>query len=103
LSKKKEIHPVSLWKKLFLIFLGFLFVVLLIVSFFGKKGLLEIYQAQKRHEALLQEKESLKIELSKLMRDIEELKLNPRAIEKKAREKLWLMHPDEIVIIKEQK
>lgn len=38
-------------------------------------------------------------EKRKLEREIEELKTNPEAVEKKAREKLWLMKPDEIVII----
>jgi cell division protein FtsB len=31
------------------------------------------------------------------------LKQNPKAVEKKAREKLWLVKPDEVVIIKKEK
>jgi len=37
------------------------------------------------------------------MKEIEELKKNPKAVEKKAREKLWLVKPDEVVIIKKEK
>ena len=35
-----------------------------------------------------------------LVREIEDLQKNPIAVDEKAREKLWLMKPDEIVIIK---
>ncbi|MGB2843389.1 MAG: septum formation initiator family protein, partial [Candidatus Aminicenantaceae bacterium] len=45
----------------------------------------------------------LEKEKKKLEREIEELKNNPKAVEKKAREKLWLMKPDEVVIIKKEK
>ncbi len=49
------------------------------------------------------EVEQLKKERAKLEREIEELENNPRAVEKTAREKLWLMEPDEFVIIKKDK
>ena len=75
----------------------------LISSSFGKKGLIEIYRAQKEHNILLQEIEQLEIEKIRLEKEIEELKKNPKAVEKKAREKLWLVKPDEVVIIKKEK
>lgn len=93
----------SLRKKLFIAALGLFFLVLIIVSLFGKKGLLETYQSQKKHKALLQEIGRLEKEKTKLERDIEELDKNPQAIEEKAREKLWLMKPGEIVLVKEKK
>lgn len=77
--------------------------ILLITSFFGKKGLIEIFRAKKMQKALVQELEDLQKKRSQLEREIEELKSNPKAYEKKAREKLWLMKPDEIVIIKKTK
>lgn len=58
-------------------------------------------RAKKKQRALLQEIERLEEKRSQLEREIEELKKNPKAVEKKAREELWLMDPDEIVIIKE--
>lgn len=58
-------------------------------------------RAKKKQRALLQEIERLEEMRSQLEREIEELKKNPKAVEKKAREELWLMDPDEIVIIKE--
>lgn len=82
---------------------GFLFLVLLVASFFGKRGLIEIYQARKSKQELLQKIEVLQNKKSQLKKDIEELKENPEAVEKKARKKLWLVRPDEIVIVDEKK
>lgn len=101
--RNKEKKKPSIRKKLLVAVLGFLLMVLLITSFFGKKGLIEIYRAQEKHEALNKEVKRLKQKKKKLAREIEELEKNPKAIERKAREELWLMRPDEIVIIKEKK
>jgi len=65
--------------------------------------LLEIRRAQRRHDVLLQEIKDLEMEKARLEREIEELLRKPEAVDKEAREKLWLMKPDEIVIIKEKK
>jgi len=100
---KKEKDNISFRRKLLIAGLGFFFLVLLLASFFGKKGLIEIYRAQKEHETLLHEIERLEIEKRRLEMEIVELKQNPKAVEKKAREKLWLVKPDEVVIIKKEK
>jgi cell division protein FtsB len=99
LRTRKKRQGLSLRRKLFLSGAAFLFLVFLIASFFGERGLIEVYQTQKKKNTLLQEKMGLLTEKRKLEREIEELKTNPEAVEKKAREKLWLMKPDEIVII----
>lgn len=78
----------------------FLIFVLLLTSFFGKKGLLEIYRARKTYGALLQDIETLKLEKARLEKEVAGLERNPGAVDKTAREKLWLMKPDEKVIIK---
>jgi cell division protein FtsB len=78
----------------------FLLFVLLLTSFFGKKGLLEIYRARKTYSALLQNIETLKREKARLEKEVADLDRNPGAVDKEAREKLWLMKPDEKVIIK---
>ena len=90
----------SFQKKLIMTGVVFLFLVLIIASFFGKRGLIEIYRAQKKKEALSLEVTQLTQRRDKLLREIWELENNPRAVEKKAREKLWLMAPDELVIVK---
>lgn len=89
----------SFRSKIILLGILFLFVVLLITSFFGKKGLLEIQKAKKNEKVLLEEKERLMMEKSRLEKEINELEKNPQAVEKEAREKLWLLKPDEKVII----
>jgi cell division protein FtsB len=65
--------------------------------------LIEIYRAQKEQKTLLQEIARHEIEKRRLEKEIEELKQNPKAVEKKAREKLWLVKPDEVIIIKKEK
>lgn len=101
--RKKEKDNISFRRKLLIAGLGFFFLVLLLASFFGKKGLIEIYRAQKEHKTLLHEIERLDTEKRRLEKEILELKQNPKAVEKKAREKLWLVKPDEVVIIKKEK
>jgi cell division protein FtsB len=91
--------PASLRKKLFFFGAGFLFLVFLIASLFGERGLIEVYQAQQRRDSLIRERTLLAEKKQKLVRDIQELRDNPKAVEEKAREKLWLMKPDELVII----
>ena len=97
--RKRKKQGLSLRRKLFLSGAAFLFLVFLIASFFGERGLIEIYQTQKKKRALIQKKNDLLAEKKKLEREIEELKTNPEAVERKAREKLWLMKPDEILIL----
>jgi cell division protein FtsB len=103
LREKKEKISLSFRKRIIITALVFLFLVLLLTSFFGKKGLIEIYRAQKDQKALFQGVERLEKKKRKLEREIEELKTNPKALEKKAREKLWLQKPDEIVIVDKKK
>lgn len=100
--KRSEVKDRSSFrKKLIIVASSLLFLILFIASFFGKNGWIEMDRAKKKQRALLQEIERLEQKKSRLEREIEELKKNPKAVEKKAREELWLMDPDEIVIIKE--
>ena len=89
----------SIRKKVLIALAAFIFLVFFIASFFGERGLIEVYQTQRKYQALGREKVRLLEQKRKLERDIQELKNNPSAVEKRAREKLWLMRPDELVII----
>jgi cell division protein FtsB len=100
---KREKSSLSFPKKLFIAVLTFFFLVLLMASFFGKKGLVEINRAQKEQRDLIQEKERLERGKIKLEKEIEALEMDPKSVEKKAREKLWLMKPEEKVLIIEEK
>ena len=88
------------WKKAGFFALGFLLVALLLTTVFGEKGLLEIARARKVQTGLKSEIEALKREKARLEREIAALKTDPESVDKEAREKLWLMKPDEIVIVK---
>ncbi len=96
---KKEKNSSSFKKKAIIGGVVFLLFVLTVVSFFGKRGLIEIYKTRHKQKVLLQRIEQLEERKAKLERDIEELRENPKAVEKKAREKLGLVKEGEIVII----
>ncbi len=98
--KKQENGSPGFKKKFFTASLVFLFFVLIMVSFFGKNGLIDTYKAEKKQQELIEKAEQLEKEKLGLQKEISELKTNPQAVEKKAREKLWLVKPDEIVIVK---
>lgn len=87
-------------RKLLIAGLSFLFFVLLISAFFGKKGWLEIYRTGRRQANLKTQVLELREKRETLRRDIQELRTNPGAVEFKARDRLWMMAPDEIVIVK---
>ena len=59
MREKKERAGYPFRKKIIIVALVFFFSVLLLSSFFGKKGLIEIYRAQKVQKELLQEVERL--------------------------------------------
>lgn len=73
--------------------------ILLMSTFFGKKGLLEIKQARHRRVELQVEIGKLASEKLRLEKEVEELKKNPQAVEEEARRKLWLIKPEEKVLI----
>ena len=93
----------SVRRKLFMAGVGFFILVMLVTSFFGKKGYMDIYRARKSCLALEVELQKLEEQKKKLELEIRELETDPGAVEKEAREKLWLMRPDEkVIVIKER-
>jgi cell division protein FtsB len=72
---------------------------------FGDRGLIEIIKTQKQIKVLQRTIKELESEKLKLSKEIDMLRENPMALEKKAREKLWLMKKNEkvIVLVKEKK
>lgn len=96
---KREKNGFSFPKKLLVAGLAFLSLVLIIASFFGKQGWIEIYKTKNNKNSLQQEVDHLTRKRNQLMRDIWELQNNATAVELKAREKLWLLDPEEKVIV----
>lgn len=84
---------------------GLLLVVVLIVFilvlsfFFGDSGFLDIRGKKKEIEITKAEVERLKKERDQLAEEVEELEKDPLALEKTAREQLWLMKKNEKVIV----
>jgi cell division protein FtsB len=97
LSKIKENSPMQS-RGLVLLLIFFLFILIL-AFIFGDRGIVEIVKTQKQILALQQTIKTLEMEKQKLSREIELLKENPLALEKKAREDLWLMKKNEKVIV----
>ncbi|MFW6137193.1 MAG: FtsB family cell division protein [Candidatus Aminicenantaceae bacterium] len=96
-------HTPSFRRKFLISGAVFFLLVLLIASFFGQKGLLEIYKARREKAELVQRMERLENRKARLEMEIRELKTNPEAVEEKAREKLWMVKPQEIVIIRKDR
>lgn len=80
----------------------FLLLVLLITSIFGKKGLIEIAKARRIYAALQLDIERLREEKARLEKEIAALESDPKAVEREARDKLWLAKPGEKIIIKKK-
>jgi cell division protein FtsB len=95
--------PRSIWQKAMTGGAVFLFVVLLITSLFGKKGLMEIQRTRKSYDILRLEMKTLQDRRARLIKEISQLERDPQAVEREAREKLWLMKKDEIVIVEKKK
>ena len=97
MNKEKE---KSFLKPNFVIMLSALFIIILILTFFfGEGGFLEIMDAQKKianHEKRIADLENEKKRLTDI---ITGLKTNPLDLEKTAREKLWLMKDNEVVVV----
>jgi cell division protein FtsB len=93
----------SFWKKVTVAVAAFFLLTLLMSTIFGKKGLIVIVRARKVQAELQKEIESLKAEKARLERELAALKSKPESVDREAREKLWLMKPEEKVIIKKSK
>jgi len=89
----------SLRRRLFVVGLGFLLLVMLTTSFFGKKGVMDLRQARRELAALKLEAGRLQGERERLRKEIAELERDPGAVELEARDKLGLVKPDEKVVV----
>jgi len=102
LNRKMENSPLQ---SRGLALLLFFFLFILVLAFvFGDRGIVEIVKTKKQIKDLQLTIRSLEAEKQKLTREIEWLRENPLALEKKARENLWLMKKNEkvVVLVKEK-
>jgi cell division protein FtsL len=74
-------------------------VALAVGSVFGDRGILNMVGEREKIEALRGELDGLRAENARLAAEIKDLRQNPRAIERLAREELGLARPDETVFL----
>jgi cell division protein FtsB len=86
-------------RKIFLLGMACLFLVMVVTSVFGKKGVMDIHRARVRLAELELEARKLSQDKARLEAEIRELERNPRAVETKARGELWLIKPGEKVVV----
>jgi cell division protein FtsB len=79
--------------------LAFFLFILILAFVFGDRGIVEIVKTKKQIHALQQTIQALENEKARLAREIEQLRATPLALEKKAREDLWLMKKNEKVVV----
>ncbi|HLP61964.1 MAG TPA: septum formation initiator family protein [Candidatus Deferrimicrobium sp.] len=82
-----------------LLLIALITFILVLTFLFGDSGILEIIKSRKQIEELKENINRLEKEKEKLKAEIEELKNNPMALEKRAREELWLMKKNEKVVV----
>lgn len=82
-----------------------LFFVMVLVAVFHKDGILTVNEFREEQSKLVADNQALAQENRRLAEEIEELKSDPFAIEKIAREKLNLVRPGETVyqLVREKK
>ena len=74
-------------------------IALAVGSVFGDRGILSMVGEREKIDALRGELDALRAENARLSAEITDLRQNPRAIERLAREQLGLARPDETVFL----
>jgi cell division protein FtsB len=86
-------------KKIFILGVVCFFVILIVTSLFGKKGVMELRRSRRSLAASETRVRALEAEKIRLEAEIDRLDKDPRAVEKRAREKLGLVEPGEKVVV----
>jgi cell division protein FtsB len=86
-------------KKIFILGLVCFFLIIIMTLVFGKKGVMEIFDARRELGETVREVKKLEKDKAALQSDIRELEKDPRAVEKEARRNLWLTKPGEKTIV----
>ena len=95
----KEETEWTLKKKLILGIAIFVVLTFLITSFFGRRGIIEIFKYKDEIAQLEKEVSALKKEKKKLEVEVKELEKNSMAVEPIARKDLWYKKKGEMVIV----
>ena len=99
MSAESSRNTPAIRKRIFILGIACLFLIMVVTSVFGKKGVMEINRTRQKLAELQAEARNLKQDKARLEAEIHELETNPRAVEKAARERLWLIKPGEKVVV----
>lgn len=77
---------------------GLLTIAILLLAVFNDHGMLSVNEHQRQLDELQDSNEDLQKQNDQLFEEIQQYRHDPAAIEKKAREELKLVKPDEIII-----
>ncbi|HNS05779.1 MAG TPA: septum formation initiator family protein, partial [Candidatus Saccharicenans sp.] len=88
--------------KLLYLIAAILILASLVTTFFGKKGFLDIQKQKKRYSELEAQIKEYDQKIEKLKAEIKDLQTNPLSLEKEARERLWLIKPEEKMIVRKK-
>lgn len=83
----------------FMLLVGFFLFILTITFLFGEHGVLQLAKSRRRLSELKETIGRLEKERDALARQVRQLRDDPLTLERHAREKLWLMKPDETVVV----
>ncbi|MEW6455585.1 MAG: septum formation initiator family protein [Acidobacteriota bacterium] len=86
-------------KKSIIISIIYIALIIIITIFFGNRGYYDLYQAKKEYRKLEEEIKTLSLKKENLEKELKLIKECPEYYEKIAREKLWMVKPDEKVIV----
>lgn len=89
----------TIFSRLLIVFTGLVVLVMILSFFYGDNGFFEIMETREQIKSLEERVVTLESEKEKLLEEIKQLKENPLALERKARERLWLMKKNEKVVV----
>ena len=99
IAREERRHEGGLRRKAVVLSSVLLLIALIVGSMFGDRGMLHLITERQRADALRQEIASLHEENLRLYAEIRELRTDPSAVERIAREELGLARPGETVFL----
>jgi cell division protein FtsB len=102
ISRDERRPEASLRRKAVTLSCVLLLIALVVGSLFGDRGILHLMTQRQRAEALREKIDALRQENSKLYGEIQQLRSDPRSVERLAREELGLARPGETVFLLRQ-
>jgi cell division protein FtsB len=78
---------------------GLLTIAMILLAVFDDRGALALREKREKRELLNEDLTTIEQQNDQLRNDIYDLKHDPQAVERHAREKLKLVKPDEIILV----